>query len=116
MGKLIRGAASWLPLTSFSNSWVNDGSGNYNDLAVTKTSEGIVQLRGAIKSGTTTPGTLMFTLPAGFWPPKAIQVIGVSGVGASAIVMRVGTTGGVTLQTIGDATLTLIDGTSFGAA
>lgn len=49
------------------NSWVNYGA-PYNTAAYMRTDDGLVLLRGAIKSGTTTAGTVLFTLPVGFRP------------------------------------------------
>lgn len=61
---------NWTAVSSFTNSWVNFGSG-YNDAAYYKDPFGIVHLRGLVKSGTI--GTGIFTLPSGYRPPN-IQV------------------------------------------
>lgn len=59
------GSVSWTAL-SLQNSWVNFGSG-LPDASYTKIN-GTVHLKGMIKDGVTTGGTLLFTLPAGFRP------------------------------------------------
>lgn len=63
------GAPSWTSL-SLQNSWVTFGA-PYPTAAYTKVS-GIVWLRGLIKSGTVSDGTLLFTLPAGYRPGNQI--------------------------------------------
>jgi hypothetical protein len=54
---------------SLQNSWVDYGSG-YQGTRYRKDSNGTRHIEGMIKSGTTTAGTLIFTLPAG-WRPAA---------------------------------------------
>ena len=49
------------------NGWVNYGS-PYTSAGYTKDSNGVVHLRGLVKSGATTTGTVIFTLPAGYRP------------------------------------------------
>lgn len=63
------GTPSWTSL-SLQNSWVTFGA-PYPTAAYTKVS-GIVWLRGLIKSGTVSDGTLLFTLPAGYRPGNQI--------------------------------------------
>lgn len=50
------------------NGWVNYGSG-WANLQYTKASDGVVTVRGLVKSGTTTGGTVIANLPAGYQPP-----------------------------------------------
>jgi hypothetical protein len=52
-------------VTSFSNSWVNYGSG-YDTAGYYKDAYGYVHLKGLLKNGTIT--LTMFTLPAGYRP------------------------------------------------
>lgn len=52
---------------SLGNSWVNFGS-PYNNAGYYKDKSGRVHLRGLIKSGTTSAGTIIFTLPNGYQP------------------------------------------------
>ena len=54
------------PLT-LQNGWVNYGGG-YTDVAISKSSAGVVFLKGLIKSGNTAAGTVLTTLPPGYRP------------------------------------------------
>ena len=47
--------------------WVNNGAG-YTAAGFWKDKEGMVHLHGLIKSGVSLPGTILFTLPSGYWP------------------------------------------------
>jgi hypothetical protein len=58
-------APAWTEVSSFSNSWVNYGSGLLN-AAYCKNAFGFVRLRGWIKSGTI--GLSAFSLPTGYRP------------------------------------------------
>lgn len=72
---------SYLP-TSYSGTWTNlpmvNGwvtySGAYASPQYTKTSDGMVTLKGLIRSGTVTSGTIIGTLPAGFRPSKTALI------------------------------------------
>lgn len=59
-------SVTWANL-ALQNSWVNYG-GIYSTAQYTKTSDGVVHLKGLIRNGTTPYGTLLATLPAGFRP------------------------------------------------
>lgn len=61
----------WVSLTLVS-SWVNYGSGYVT--AQYRKINGVVHVRGVIKSGTTTGGTVVATLPAGYRPSSHIVV------------------------------------------
>ncbi len=92
------------------NSWVNYGGSfrapwAYIDHAKT------VHVEGMIKSGTTTPGTLLFTLPAGMRPPAEVICFGPSNGGL--VQFKVATNGNVTLQSTGDAAWTSLSGIIF---
>ena len=56
----------WQSVT-FSNSWVDYGS-NYDTAQYRKLANGMVELKGFVKNGTTAAGTQMFTLPVGYRP------------------------------------------------
>ncbi|MGH7218361.1 MAG: PulJ/GspJ family protein [Candidatus Microsaccharimonas sp.] len=58
--------ATWSNL-ALGNSWANYGS-PYGSAQYTKTSDGIVHLKGLIRNGTNTYDTTIATLPAGFRP------------------------------------------------
>ena len=60
------GAGSWQTPT-LGSSWV-PFSGDYDTLQYRRDHVGIVHLRGLIKDGTVTAGTVLFTLPTGFRP------------------------------------------------
>lgn len=49
------------------NGWVNYG-GEYSTNSYTKTSSDVVFLKGVVRDGNTTPGTVLFTLPEGYRP------------------------------------------------
>ena len=60
---------SWNNVGAFTGSWVNYGSG-FAAAAYSKNSEGMVKLKGLIKSGTV--GSAAFTLPAGYRPTSQL--------------------------------------------
>ena len=64
-------AVGWTAPTLL-NSWVNFGSGYANAGYRKDPATGLVYLRGMISSGTTTNGTVILNLPAGFRPANAI--------------------------------------------
>jgi hypothetical protein len=74
----------WTAVAAFSNSWVNYGSGEQD--AQYRKSGDEVELRGIIKSGTTSTA---FTLPAGYRPPEVVRPpimqAGVANTGAASI-------------------------------
>lgn len=63
----IQTAESWINVGALSNSWVTH-SVSYPEASYYKDNAGIVHLRGLIKNGTTTGGTIIFTLPTGYRP------------------------------------------------
>jgi hypothetical protein len=94
------------------NSWANYGA-PYANAGFFKTTEGVIHLRGAIKDGTTTSGTNIFTLPTGYRPEYQMEIV----------CMNNGAFGRITIETDGNvkaravsATLTNFDGISFKAA
>lgn len=64
-------AGSWTTLPSPSAGWIRYNTA-YNPAQYRKNSDGIVSLRGLIKSGTATSGTVIYTLPAGYRPSTNI--------------------------------------------
>lgn len=60
-------AGPWFAVTSFNNSWAAWDAVNY-PVKYSKNEAGIVTLEGLLSGGTATTGTVMFTLPVGFWP------------------------------------------------
>jgi hypothetical protein len=70
------GAATWTNLT-LQNSWVAYSS-PYTVAAVTKGSDGIVSIKGFMRSGITTNNTIIATLPVGYRPKQEMIVEGIS--------------------------------------
>lgn len=95
------------------NSWVNFGSA-YRVSSYFKDSEGIVHLQGAIKSGTTTAATLLFTLPSGYRPSAKVMLSGTTSSGAWAI--EVATDGQTTIQMGALSAFSSLEGMHFRAA
>lgn len=108
----------YLP-TSYSGTWttmtLNNGwvaySASYSTLQYTKTSDGMVTLRGLIRSGTTTAGTLIAVLPAGFRPAKGILIDST----CAAVFCRldISNIGAITASTGVSAAYTSFDGITF---
>lgn len=68
---------AWLAL-SLQNSWVSFGTdafGDWGTPSYRKDPAGRVYLRGRIKNGTVTSGTITFTLPTGYRPPVVLSLI-----------------------------------------
>lgn len=66
-GTAVYNLPRWTPAV-MQNGWVSHTPATYNDPEYTITKTGEVFLHGVIKSGTTTSGTLLFTLPADLRP------------------------------------------------
>lgn len=58
----------------FQNSWANSGITDTESLAFRLHGEDHLELKGNIDSGTTTDGTVIFTLPEEFRPAKIISI------------------------------------------
>lgn len=65
------GASGSWSTPALQNGWVQYGGG-YSSSQYTKNTDGIVSLRGIIKSGTVTSGTTIFTLPSGYRPTNIV--------------------------------------------
>ncbi len=59
---------TWSTPSSFQNGWQNY-AGGWSNLQYTKAADGVVTIRGLIKSGTATGTNTIATLPAGYLPP-----------------------------------------------
>jgi uncharacterized protein with FMN-binding domain len=94
---------------SLQNGWVIDTRAIYY-----KDADGIVHVEGRIKSGTTTTGTLLFTLASGFRPANLEYYTVPLSTGFGAI--SVGTDGTVKALGAISATYTSLNGISFRAA
>lgn len=97
----------WITITSFTNSWLDYG-GVLPTSAYYKDAEGVVHLRGAVKSGII--NTIAFTLPVGYRPLGNVQVATVSN---NAFGMVIVNTGGGVQPAVGNNTYVSLDGISF---
>jgi hypothetical protein len=95
------------------NSWVNYGS-TLRAAYATLSADGIVTVEGVIKSGTTTPGTTIATLPAAMAPIGDQYFIVPTSTGTCQL--RVWQSGAISISSGGDATYTSLSGISFVAA
>lgn len=98
----------WQTLTLL-NGWVSYGGG-YSDLQYKKDITGFVHLRALLKSGTTTNGIELTTLPAGYWPQfhENLPIVSVSGTTYMAGVLSINSTTGIaTLYNVGNTWLSV---------
>lgn len=65
----VGGASPAVIAAALQNSWVNFGD-PWQPAGYYKDGSGVVHIEGMIKNGTTASTTLLFTLPAGYRPPK----------------------------------------------
>jgi len=83
------------------NSWVNL-AGGFATAGYYKDSTGTVKIKGLIRSGTKTAGTVFFTLPVGYRPAEDCNFSGIALTSGSVLVLaeaRVAPNGNVTFQT-----------------
>lgn len=78
------------------NSWVNYGNG-YDAVGYMKDSIGFVHIKGMIKSGTTSFGTLLFTLPVGYRPGGHSYIVSGHTAGGGLAAYEVKSTGEVNI-------------------
>jgi len=103
----------WTAVSSFSNSWVNlaggaCAAGYYKD------PQGVVHLRGAIKSGTL--GAKAFTLPAGYYSTTGHMSLPAMCSGPAAALISIDYTNGDVIPTGGNNTYITLDGITFQVA
>lgn len=98
---------------SLQNSWSNYDTVTYGPAYYTKLKSGMVVVNGLIKLGTTTGGTLLFTLPAGMRPPR--QILLPVATNSAFGMVEVATNGQVTI-TAGSNVYFSLNGLSFMAA
>ena len=91
---------------SLQNSWVDYGA-PHQTARYRKDPNGVVHIQGMIKSGTTTAGTLLFTLPAGYRPDAELWYTNYAAGGALAL-MSIAASGAVTIGAGFSATNTQI--------
>lgn len=92
----------------FENSWGNLGAGGYGNVGFRRTLDGHLELTGiASFTGTTAASTLVFVLPTGYRPDRAINLI------ASNNPATTGTpvARGITINTLGEVVVTHFAGT-----
>lgn len=65
--------SGWTNLT-MQNGWVSFDAGGHPTPQYTKSNDKVVTLKGMIKSGTNTPGTIITNLPVGFRPKERICI------------------------------------------
>lgn len=115
-GSAVYSFARWMD-ASLQNGWVHHttifSSEESSPPSYTITQTGEVFLRGIIKSGTTTSGTLLFTLPAGMRPDYTLAFPVMSGTGVGRIEIL---TNGQVLFMAGEATFVSLDGIRFMSA
>lgn len=100
---------SWINL-SLQSGWVAFGSG-YSTPQYTKSADKLVSLKGLIKSGTTTSGTIIATLPAGYRPGARLLITGVSVHSYCRIDIDID--GNIILQAGGSSTWLALDNITF---
>lgn len=105
---------TWIAPTLL-NSWVNYGISSVLQVAgYMKDSMGFVHLRGAIKNGTTTAGTTLFTLPAGYRPlGPEIFVTATGIVPETFLALVIDDSGNVKLETAANSALISLSGITF---
>jgi len=99
------------------NSWVNYNTATHQPAGYYRDPLGIVRMRGAMKNGTITSGTVLFTLPAGYRPSKYIYGYGYSydGAASSWAWFYIGSNGNVVIGGAASNVLVAIDGICFRA-
>lgn len=98
----------WTTVTVFTNGWLDYGGGTFSPVGYRKDNQGVVRLRGAIKSGTV--AVPAFTLPQGHRPPALMYFPVVANNAFGMLAITAG--GGVTLQA-GATAYVALDGISF---
>lgn len=91
----VNAPSAWIAVAtaSFQNSWVNFGA-PYSTAQYKLDALGCVSIRGTIKSGTTTDGTILFNLPSGYRPPADVAYAVSAGGGSAGFAQVVVTSGG----------------------
>lgn len=107
--KFLYGDVAWTA-PALQNGWVNVGA-PYN-LAGYRLAGNWVELRGAIKNGTITSGTLLFTLPAGYRPLNSNVPMGYASASGTWTVI-IASTGAVTANAGAIAAGSWLDGMRF---
>lgn len=102
----------WCTLT-LQSGWVHYGN-PYATPRYTKAVDGVVQLKGLIKSGTITPGTVIAALPAGFCPKQQLLLTAQGADAWARLLITAGTGSGCQVQTsYVSASWTTLDAVNF---
>lgn len=95
---------------TLANSWIEFSATYYSLAQVKKDKNNRVNLKGVVSAGTSTPGTVITTLPVGFRPEKIeICIVANSMAGAYFALVYVNPDGTVTIQSGGNTFLSLSD-------
>jgi hypothetical protein len=111
----VRNRGIDIPLTAL-NGWVTYETGS--EISARKLENGLVIVRGALKSGTVTSGTILATLPSGLLPfrKKRFQVTNFNGTAFSSATILVDTGGNISIISASVANNLLhLDGIQFTA-
>ena len=103
------GSTTWTGLT-FQNGWFNYG-GIFSTGAYTKSADNIVSVRGLVRPGTNTSGTVIATLPAGYRPKERLLLTVVSQEVAARVDIE--SNGQITMQAGSQGTWLSLDGIRF---
>lgn len=112
------GNTAWNALTgtpyavSLGNSWVNAG-GNFHNPMVRITQDGTAVLMGAIKSGVTTAGVAMFSVPDSAKPTKTSRHVVPTGIGHATAVIEITALGQCNIVGGVDNALLVLDGITY---
>lgn len=112
------GATTWSAMTgvpvgvTLGNAWVSAGA-NYSTPAVSLNLDGTATLRGAIRSGVASPGTAMFTIPAGFRPLRTSRHVVPTGVGVATAIIELTPNGQGTIVGGADNALMFLEGITY---
>lgn len=103
----------WTPLP-LSNGWINYGS-NFAPAQYQRLASGLVVVQGLIAGGNTAVGTLLGTLPTGYWPAGKLVFNMITSPGNAVAHVQVNTDGSINLEAGGSGTWTSLTGISFPA-
>lgn len=108
--KAEKDSPAWIALALL-NSWANYGGGTYT-AAFNRDSMGAVRIRGLIRNGLTTAGTILCYLPSGYRPLSQVNAVAMCSGGTTAHV-QIRPDGAVTILAGGNNTWLSLDNISF---
>lgn len=98
------------------NGWVNYNTSSFNPAGYFKDSFGVVHLRGLIKDGSVTAGTVLFNLPAGYRPYRreVLPSLSYNSGSSTYLLTRIDvSTGGDVIFMAGSSSFLTLDGLTF---